>query len=138
VSLGAAYTYLDAYDVESGRELTGRHRHHGHARFTWQPAATGLRMGLRATFFGSWIAARATQTGGSVQDTLAPRFALWDIFATQRIARQLTAFVNVDNVADSQDPNTGILLPDGTPAPIFRPEAGRTIRVGVQWSFSAR
>jgi hypothetical protein len=50
----------------------------------------------------------------------------------------LSAFLTVDNIADSQDPNTGVLLPTGAPAAIYRPEAGRTARFGVQWSFAAR
>jgi hypothetical protein len=29
-------------------------------------------------------------------------------------------------------------LPSGAPTAIYRPEAGRTARVGVQWSFSAK
>jgi outer membrane receptor for ferrienterochelin and colicins len=134
VSIGAAYTYLDAYDAGDGRQLTGRHRHHGHARLSWQPSRD-FRTGVRGTFFGSWIAARAAGPAG---DTVAPDFAIWDVFATQRLAGGLSALINVDNVADSQDPATGVLRPDGTPAPIYRPEAGRTIRVGVQWSFDAR
>lgn len=137
VSLGGAYTYLDATEADTGRALTGRHRHHGHARVAWQPSGTGLRAGIRGTFFSSWIAARTT-SGDTVQDTTSPRFALWDIFATQRIGHGLSAFINVDNVTDSQDPGTGVLLPDGTPAPIYRPDAGRTVRAGVTWSFTAR
>jgi len=138
VSVGAAYTYLSARDTENDRELTGRHRHHGHARVSWQPARSGFRASLRGTFFSSWIAARATVTGGGVQDTVAPRFALWDAFVSQRVGRRLSAFVNVENLMNSQDPNTGSLLPTGAPAAIYRPEAGRTARIGVQWSFSAR
>jgi outer membrane receptor for ferrienterochelin and colicins len=137
ISVAGGYTYLSARDAASGRALTGRHPHHGHVRVSWQPAAIGLRASLRGTFFSSWIAARAT-TAGSVQDTVAPRFALWDAAVSQRIGRRLTAFLAVDNVANSQDPNTGVVLPSGTPAPIYRPEAGRTARLGVQWSLSTR
>ena len=50
----------------------------------------------------------------------------------------LSAFLTVDNLADSLDPNTGVLLPTGAPAAIYRPEAGRTARVGVQWAFGSR
>ena len=57
---------------------------------------------------------------------------------SQRIARGLAAYLSVDNLADSQDPNTGVLTATGAPTPIYRPEAGRTARVGVQWSFSTR
>ncbi|MQA28784.1 MAG: TonB-dependent receptor [Luteitalea sp.] len=137
ISLGGAYTYLSARDTETDLALTGRHRHHGHVRVSWQPAQSGLRASLRGTFFSSWIATRAT-TAGVVQDTVAPKFALWDVFVSQRITRGLSAFLTVDNLADSQDPNTGVLLATGAPAPIYRPDAGRTARVGVQWSFSAR
>ena len=138
ISVGAAYTYLDASDGDNGRQLTGRHRHHGHARLSWAPSNSGFRAGMRGTFFGSWIAARATSREGTVQDTVAPKFAIWDVFATQRIGRRVSAFINIDNLTDSQDPGTGVLLPGGVPAPIYRPDAGRTVRIGVQWSFTAR
>jgi outer membrane receptor for ferrienterochelin and colicins len=137
ISLGGAYTYLSAVDSDTGVELTGRHRHHGHVRMSWQPRQWGLRAGVRGTFFSSWIAARTT-TGGGAQDTVAPRFALWDAFLSQRLGRGLSAFLTIDNLADSQDPNAGVILPGGAPAPVYRPEAGRSARVGVQWSFSAR
>lgn len=138
VSVGGAYTFLSARDAENDRDLTGRHRHHGSVRVSWQPARTGLRASVRGTFFSSWIASRATLPTGGVQDTIAPRFALWDVFVSQRIRGGLSAFVTMDNVTDSQDPNTGVLLPTGAPAAIYRPDAGRTARVGVQWSFSAK
>ena len=136
VSVGGAYTYLSARDNDTDRALTGRHRHHGHVRVSWQPAGIGLRASLRGTFFSSWIAARTAGTGA--QDTIAPRFALWDAFVSQRIGRGLSAFLTIDNLANSQDPNTGVFLPTGAPAAIYRPEVGRAARVGVQWSFSAR
>ncbi|HXE80484.1 MAG TPA: TonB-dependent receptor [Vicinamibacterales bacterium] len=136
LSVGGAYTYLSARDGDTGLDLTGRHPHHGHVRISWQPPS-GFRASLRGTFFSSWIAARST-ANGAVNDTVAPRFALWDAFVSQRIGRQLSLFVSVENIADSQDPNTGVLRPDGTPAPIYRPEAGRTARVGVQWSFTGQ
>jgi outer membrane receptor for ferrienterochelin and colicins len=137
ISAGGSYTYLSARDTETDLALTGRHRHHGHVRVSWQPRQSGLRASLRGTFFSSWISARATGADG-VQDTVAPKFALWDAFVSQRLTRGLSAFLTIDNLADSQDPNTGVLLATGAPAPIYRPEAGRTARIGVQWSFSAR
>lgn len=138
VSVGGAYTYLSARDAKSDLALAGRNPHQGHVRVSWQPAKGGFRASLRGTFFSSWIATRTTATGGGVQDTIAPRFSLWDAFISQRVARGLSAFLTIDNLADSQDPNTGVLLSTGAPAAIYRPEAGRTARVGVQWSFSAR
>ena len=50
-----------------------------------------------------WVAARATVNGQPL-DTLAPGYAIWDAYASQRIVRGLNAFVAVDNLADSQDP----------------------------------
>ncbi len=142
ISLGGAYTYLSAEDVESGLALTGRHRHHGHMRVSWQlrvsavarsaqAGESGFSASLRGTFFSSWIAARTT-SDGVVQDTVAPAFALWDVFVSQRLARGLSAFVTIDNLTDSQDPSTGVLTASGTPAPLYRPDAGRTARIGVQ------
>jgi hypothetical protein len=46
--------------------------------------------------------------------------------------------VTIDNLANSRDPNTGVQLPSSAPAPIYRPEVGRTARVGLQWSFARR
>jgi outer membrane receptor for ferrienterochelin and colicins len=133
--LGGAYTFLDARDEAGGLDLTGRHRHHGHVRASWGRERIGLRANLRGTFLSSWIAARAT-AGGVVTDTVAPGFALWDAYVSQRVRSGLVAFVALDNLADSQDPNTGVLLPDGTAASIHRPEAGRSIRVGVKWTWA--
>jgi outer membrane receptor for ferrienterochelin and colicins len=137
VTVSGAYTYLSAVDHESDLALTGRHPHHGSLRLSWQPAASGFRASLRGTFYSSWIAQRATSATG-VNDTIAPRFALWDAFISQRLGRGLSVLLSVDNIADSQDPNTGVMTAAGTPANIYRPEAGRTARIGVQWSFDAR
>jgi outer membrane receptor for ferrienterochelin and colicins len=135
LSFGGAYTYLDARDDDTGLPLTGRHTHQGNVRLAWQLAPTGTRATFRGMFYGDWVAARATTAAGA-QDTIAPGFALWDVFVSQRVLRGLNAFVAVDNVFDNQDPNTGVLTPTGTPASIYRPEAGRTARFGVRWVWS--
>jgi outer membrane receptor for ferrienterochelin and colicins len=131
VSLAGAYTYLQARDASTGIDLTGRHPHQGHVRLSWQSENVGLRANIRATGYSSWIAARA----GTV-DTVAPGFVLWDVYASQRLPIGFTAFTALDNVTDNQDPNTGVVTPTGTPAPIYRPEAGRTFRVGLRWAWS--
>jgi outer membrane receptor for ferrienterochelin and colicins len=135
LSVGGAYTYLDAIDEETEQTLTGRHRHQGHVRVAWGHERAGLRANLRGTFYSSWIAARTT-TAGVTTDTVAPGFSLWDAYVSQRVVRGLSAFAAVDNVADSQDPNTGVFGPTGTPAAIYRPELGRTFRVGVNVNWS--
>ncbi len=133
--LGGAYTYLDAIDEDSRLTLTGRHRHQGHARLSWVNARLGLRTNLRGTFYSSWIATRSTRAGVTT-DTVAPRFALWDVYAAKSLWSGLEVFGAVDNLTDSQDPNTGLLGANGAPLPIFRPEAGRTFRLGLRWRWA--
>jgi outer membrane receptor for ferrienterochelin and colicins len=129
-SVGGAYTYLQAEDAQ-GVPLTGRHTHQGHARLSWHHDGIGLRANIRGTGYSDWIAARA----GTV-DTVAPGFVLWDTYVSQRLAGGLTAFAAVDNLTDNQDPNTGVVTHTGTPAAVYRPEIGRTVRVGVRWSWT--
>jgi outer membrane receptor for ferrienterochelin and colicins len=131
VSISGAYTFLQARDAQTDRRLTGRHTHHGHVRLAWHWARVGLRTSVRATAYSSWIAARAGAT-----DTIAPSFTLWDASASQPLAAGLVVFAAVDNLTDNQDPNTGVLTASGTPAPIYRPEIGRTIRFGVRWGWT--
>jgi outer membrane receptor for ferrienterochelin and colicins len=134
LSVAAAYTYLDARDNANDLPLTGRHDHHGYVRATWRHSA-GFTANLRGQLYSGWIAARAT-VNGVPQDTLAPRFAIWDAYASQRLFRSLTLFAALDNLADNQDPNTGQLSAAGAPLAIYRPDAGRTARFGVRWSWS--
>ena len=54
------------------------------------------------------------------------------------LARGVEMFGALDNLADNQDPNLDRLLPAGTPAPIYRPDIGRTIRFGVRWTFDKK
>lgn len=131
IAVAGAYTYLQARDANTSVDLTGRHTHQGHVRVSWRADRIGLRANLRATAYSSWIAARA----GGV-DTIAPGFTLWDAYVSQRLAAGLSAFAAVDNLTDNQDPDTGRLTATGTPAPIYRPEAGRTVRFGVRWAWS--
>lgn len=135
LSVGGAYTYLDARDNASSLPLTGRHTHHGHLRLATQIERIGLRANLRGSFHSSWIAARAT-LAGTVRDTVAPGFTLWDAFVSQRLVRGVSAFVALDNLTNNQDPNTGRLTPAGIPAPLFRLDAGRTARAGVRFSWA--
>jgi outer membrane receptor for ferrienterochelin and colicins len=134
LSVAAAYTYLDARDDVSGLPLTGRHEHHGYLRATWRHPV-GFAANLRGQFYGSWIAARAT-VNGQPQDTIAPGFTIWDAYVSQRVLRSLSLFAAIDNLADNQDPNTGQFSAAGAPLAIYRPEAGRTARFGVRWSWS--
>jgi outer membrane receptor for ferrienterochelin and colicins len=130
VVVAGGYTFLDARDGRSDLELTGRSRHHGHARVGWVSDRIGLRANLRLTAMSSWIAARAAGV-----DTRAAGFAVLDAYVSQRVANGLHAFAAIDNLSNSRDPNAGVML-QTAPAPIYRPEAGRTVRFGVRWSWS--
>jgi outer membrane receptor for ferrienterochelin and colicins len=134
-SVSAAYTYLDAIDEATGLTLTGRQPHHGFARLAWASRRLGLRVNVRGTFMSSWVAARQT-LGGATQDTRAAAFSLWDLYAAKRIVGGLEAYGSVDNLTDSQDPNVGVFTSTGAPAPIYRPEVGRTVRAGVRWAWT--
>lgn len=48
----------------------------------------------------------------------------------------IEAFLKIDNVAESQDPNVGLVAATGTPLPIYRPEVGCTFEAGVRWSWN--
>ena len=134
LSVAGAYTYLDAKDDANDLPLTGRHRHHGHLRATWRHPI-GLTANLRGQFYSDWIAARAT-VNGQPQDTVAPGFAIWDAYVSQRVIRSISLFLAADNLAGNQDPNVGQLSAAGAPLAIYRAEAGRTARFGVRWSWS--
>jgi outer membrane receptor for ferrienterochelin and colicins len=131
VNVAGAYTYLQARDASTNVDLTGRHPHQAHLRASWHSDRLGLRANVRGTAYSSWIAARA----GTV-DTMAPGFVLWDVYVSQRLGAGFTAFTAIDNVTGNQDPNTGVTTGSGTPAPIYRPEVGRTVRVGLRWGWS--
>jgi outer membrane receptor for ferrienterochelin and colicins len=133
--VGGAYTYLDAEDEKTNLQLTGRHRHQGNLRVSWERALWGVRANLRGSFYGGWIATRQTLPTGVV-DIEGKRFALWDVYASKRIYKGLEAFGVIDNLTNSKDPNTGVLLPTGSPAPIYRPEVGRTFRAGVRFNWA--
>lgn len=134
LSVAGAYTYLDSRDDQTDLSLPGRHPHQGHVRVAWSHDRIGLRANIRGSFYSEWVNSR-TAAGA---ETLGKGFQLWDAFVSQRVVQGLVAFVAVDNLADNQDPNTGVLQPNGSPASILRPEVGRTARFGLRWSWSAK
>ena len=135
--VAAAYTYLEAMSRQTGQTLTGRHPHQGFARATWMSTDGATRAEVRGAFYSGWLAA-AARGGSTGAGTYAPRFALWDVTGSQRIAAGVSAYVAIDNFLDSQDPNTGVVLANGTPATIYRPEAGRVVRGGLTWRWEKR
>ena len=135
LALAGAYTYMDARDDATGLPLTGRNAHSGTVRATWRQQSVGFVANVRGMFVSDWIAARAT-VNGQPQDTRAPGYGLWDFYASQRVVRGINLFVAVDNFTDGQDPNVGRLSATGAPLAIYRPDAGRTARFGMRWSWT--
>jgi outer membrane receptor for ferrienterochelin and colicins len=133
-SVYGAYTYLDAEDLATGLELTGRSRHMGTARMSWRTASGRTRANLRGTVQSSWVVSRATVAGVN-KDTRASGFSLWDAYLAQRLLRGIEAYAAVDNLANSKDANVGLLDAKGLPLPIARAEAGRSIRLGLRWGW---
>jgi outer membrane receptor for ferrienterochelin and colicins len=134
--LAGAYTYLDALDLTRNQPLAGRHPHQGHTRLTWFRAPLGIRAEVRGTYYSSWLA--VASRGGTDPGVRAPGFAIWDAYGSKRIAGGVEVFGAVDSLTDNQDPNTGVLVPAGTPAPIYRADIGRTIRFGLRWTFEKK
>lgn len=129
-SVNAAYTYLDAEDRDTGLTLTGRHPHQGSVRLGWETAAFGgWRANLRGAFFSDWVQSRS-----ATAEVKGDQFALWDVYVAKPFTRGLECYGAVDNLTNSQDPNTGVIGASGAPAAIYRPEIGRTVRFGVRWS----
>jgi len=133
--LAGSYTLLDAVDADTGAELPNRHRHQGTVRLDWTPARLGIRANLRGAFYSSWIAGSSRSVAGT-SAIIAPRFAVWDLTVSKALRRPVAVFLKVDNLTDSQDPNTGRLSGTGTPLPIYRPEIGRAFAAGVRWSWN--
>lgn len=134
-NFSGAYTYLIARDTVNSLPLTGRHKHQGHIRLAWESnQRIGFRWNLRGTFYGKYVNSIGTAT---TPDVIPPGFALWDFYAAKRLYRGFEFFAAIDNFTDSRDPNIGKFSPTGTPLSIYRPEFGRTYRVGLRFNWSA-
>jgi outer membrane receptor for ferrienterochelin and colicins len=127
--VSGAYTYLDARDnsdtISKGRYLTGRNRHQGFVKLAYDNIRYKFNANLRGSFYSKWIASRNETTN---VETIAAPFQLWDLYGAKSLPKGFEVFAAMDNMFDSKDPNSG------TNQAIFRPEAGRTFRLGVRWS----
>jgi len=123
--VSTAYTYLDARDTETGAFLSQRHKHHGNFRIWWTPDGLGgLRTNFRGTYLGKWpiVGRRAT--------LIADGYQLWDWYLAKPLRKGLELYGAVDNVFDSTDSAL-----DGPDPTFYRADPGRTLRVGMRWSF---
>ncbi len=135
VRLAGTYSYIDVIDADTRATLSNRNRHQGTVRIDWTPPRYGIRANLRGAFYSSWIAGTTRSVSGT-SDIHAPGFALWDLTVSKAVVRTTEAFAAIDNLTNSQDPNTGLVSAKGAALPIYRPEIGRTIRAGVRWSWT--
>lgn len=130
-NVGGAYTFLSAENRATGLPLAGRNPHQGTIRVAWESnRRVGLRTNLRGTFYSSWI-----QTLGT-PNVVAPKFALWDFHLAKTLPGGVEIFGAVDNFTDSRDPNASRVAANGSPLPIYRPEVGRTFRIGIRFTWS--
>lgn len=135
VRVSGSYAYIDAIDATTGAALSNRNRHQGTVRVDWTPARAGIRANLRGAFYSEWIAGTSRSVAGT-SNIYAPGFALWDLTVSKTVIRTAEVFGAVNNLTNSQDPNTGVLSPTGAALPIYRPEIGRTAQLGVRWTWS--
>lgn len=132
--VSGTYAYVDAIDAKTGAALSNRNAHQGTVRVDWTPMRYGIRANLRGAFYSSWIAGSTRSVAGT-SNIYAPAFALWDLTVSKTVIRTMEVFGAVNNLTNSQDPNAGVVSPTGAALPIYRPEIGRTFRVGVRWNW---
>lgn len=124
-AVSGAYTYLDARDGTTDRYLAGRNKHQGMVKMAYENARLGVNANLRGSFYSKWIVSRVESTN---TETIAPAFQLWDVYGAKRLWKGFEVFGTVDNLLDNRDRNSG------TTGPIYRPEVGRTFKLGLRWT----
>lgn len=127
-SVSGAYTFLEAIDKANDRFLTGRHKHHGFTKVAYDNVKYGFSANFRGTFYGNWWATATRK---------APAFQIFDLYGSKSIYKGFSVFGTIDNLFDSQDPNTGRGNTANPPVALAldRADVGRTFRVGLRWNF---
>ncbi len=122
--LRGAYTFLDARDKLSGASLAQRHRHHGCVAGEYFHRRWGLLANLRGRLFSSYLL-------NAPSGARAFPYRIWDLYASKRLVQGTTVYGAIDNLFDSTDRKLR------QPQPAFdRPDYGRTLRVGLRYSFA--
>jgi outer membrane receptor protein involved in Fe transport len=81
----------------------------------------GLVSNIRGNFFGKWSLA----SGGHEQ-----RYAMWNFYTSKDISHGLQAYGSINNLANSRDN-----LLSQTPPSYDRTDYGRTLRIGMRYTF---
>lgn len=131
-STKGAYTFLEAVDKSTGRSLTGRHKHQGFGKIEYANARYGFTANFRGMFYGKWWTSTTPATARK-----AAAFQIFDIYAAKELPKGFEVYGTVDNLFDSQDPNTGLpsLTNPANARTLDRADAGRTFRLGIRWTF---
>ncbi|MCS6874894.1 MAG: TonB-dependent receptor [Pyrinomonadaceae bacterium] len=127
-AISGAYTYLDARNKLTGAYLPDRNKHQGFIKLAYDNAKLRFRTNIRGTFLSRWNVGSVRGFTGNV---VAPGFQLWDFYVAKTY-KNLDFFTAIDNIFNNRDPNVGKLDQTGQPLPIYRNEAGRTYRLGLQ------
>lgn len=121
--IAAAYTYLDAKDLDTNLGLPQRHRHQGFVRTEYFNTRLGILTNLRGTFFSNWLLNPATGTRGL-------GYSVWDFYVSKNLPRGAQTYFTVDNLANSRDQKLALAT-----ATFDRPDYGRQYRIGLRWRF---
>jgi outer membrane receptor for ferrienterochelin and colicins len=111
-----SYTYTDTEDLNTGTELTRRPRNMGRFGVDWR-LLPGTELTTRARFQSSELVDSASTARSAGWGTL-------DLVLNQKIGRNVTAFVGVNNLFDRQR--------DFSNANDFGPVAGRFVYLGAR------
>lgn len=139
LSLSGAYTYLDARDESTpnliNRYLVGRFKHQGFSKIAYANARYGINANFRGTYYSKWWATSSTSSARK-----APAFQIFDLYGSKDLPEGFQIYGSIDNIFDSQDPNTGKASATSptTPLTIDRADAGRTFRIGMRWTFDRK
>lgn len=116
--LSAGYTYLDAVDRNTGKELTERPEHQA-------KGSLQLRIGqLSMMVLGRWQSEEWVDEENTVR---SPAYAQWDAKATLTPLKGVALFGGVDNIADTR---RDLKNPDD-----LRPKEGRFFYAGLRLTY---
>jgi len=123
LKVDAFYAYVDPYSVTDKQTLPEVSRNSGYIRTEYVSRRLGMVANIRGNFFGKWL---IDPSSGNHEQA----YALWNLYASKDISRGLQAYGSIDNLANSRDS-----LLSQTPPTYDRTDYGRTLRVGMRYTF---
>lgn len=120
LKLDAAYTFMHAEDLNSGKTLPNRPEHQVKLGVDWTTPINGLGVLLKASF-------QSEQFENSSNTNTTPAFTTWDFKANYQLDRHWLFFAGIDNLTNIQKDFT---VADS------RPEEPRYVYLGLRWNYS--